>query len=173
MLKVVQDVEASNHAAGGSLLDEIVGDGARQMLAAALQAEVAAYVEQFTDELDEAGRRLVVRNGFHEPREVTTAAGAIPVKAPRVAQVLPLLYLHGLSSSDFTPALEQFLGTSHGLSASVITRLAKGLARRSQDVQPAVPGRHRLRLLLGRRDPPQGPPGAGQGVSAGYRRCPC
>ncbi|MDN6566740.1 MAG: IS256 family transposase, partial [Actinomyces sp.] len=84
MLKVVQDVEASNHAAGGSLLDEIVGDGARQMLAAALQAEVAAYVEQFTDELDEAGRRLVVRNGFHEPREVTTAAGAIPVKAPRV-----------------------------------------------------------------------------------------
>lgn len=154
MLKVVQDVEASNHAAGGSLLDEIVGDGARQMLAAALQAEVAAYVEQFTDELDEAGRRLVVRNGFHEPREVTTAAGAIPVKAPRVAQVLPLLYLHGLS-------------------ASVITRLAKGLARRSQGVQPAVPGRHRLRLLLGRRDPPQGPPGAGQGVSAGYRRCPC
>ncbi|MEA5120002.1 MAG: IS256 family transposase [Propionibacterium sp.] len=155
MLKVVQDVEASNHAAGGSLLDEIVRDGARQMLAAALQAEVAAYVEQFTDELDEAGRRLVVRNGFHEPREVTTAAGAIPVKAPRVndkrvdpvtgerrrfasailpawarksprvAQVLPLLYLHGLSSSDFTPALEQFLGTSHGLSASVITRLTK------------------------------------------------
>lgn len=155
MLKVVQDVEASNHAAGGSLLDEIVRDGAGQMLAAALQAEVAAYVEQFTDELDEAGRRLVVRNGFHEPREVTTAAGAIPVKAPRVndkrvdpvtgerrrfasailpawarksprvAQVLPLLYLHGLSSSDFTPALEQFLGTSHGLSASVITRLTK------------------------------------------------
>ncbi len=203
MLKVVQDVEASNHAAGGSLLDEIVRDGARQMLAAALQAEVAAYVEQFTDELDEAGRRLVVRNGFHEPREVTTAAGAIPVKAPRVndkrvdpvtgerrrfasailpawarksprvAQVLPLLYLHGLSSSDFTPALEQFLGTSHGLSASVITRLTKGLARRSQGAQPAVPGRHRLRLLLGRGDPPQGPPGAGQGVSAGYRRCPC
>ena len=46
------------------------------MLAAALQAEVAAYVEQFTDEVDEAGRRLVVRNGYHQPREVTTAAGA-------------------------------------------------------------------------------------------------
>jgi putative transposase len=155
MLKVVHDASASNEAAGGSLLDEIVRDGARQMLAAALQAEVAAYVEAFKDELDEAGRRLVVRNGFHEPREVTTAAGAIPVKAPRVndkridevtgerkrfssailpawarksprvAEVLPLLYLHGLSSGDFGPALTQFLGTSHGLSAATITRLTK------------------------------------------------
>ena len=68
----------------GSLLDEIVRDGARQMLAAALQVEVAAYIEAFADELDGAGRRLVVRNGHHEPREVTTAAGAIPVRAPRV-----------------------------------------------------------------------------------------
>ena len=84
MLKVVHDVEASNEPAGGSLLDEIVRDGARRMLAAALQAEVAAYVEQFKDELDEHGRRLVVRNGFHAEREVTTAAGAIPVRAPRV-----------------------------------------------------------------------------------------
>ena len=55
MLKVVHDVEASNESAGGSLLDEIVRDGARQMLAAALQAEVAAYIEAFADE---AGRRL-------------------------------------------------------------------------------------------------------------------
>jgi putative transposase len=155
MLKVVHDVEASNEPAGGSLLDEIVRDGARQMLAAALQAEVAAYLEQFKDELDEHGRRLVVRNGFHAEREVTTAAGAIPVRAPRVndkrvdeatgerkrfgsailpawarksprvAEVLPLLYLHGLSSSDFAPALTQFLGTSHGLSAATITRLTK------------------------------------------------
>ena len=73
MLKVVHDVEASNEPAGGSLIDEIVRDGARQMLAAALQAEVAAYVEQFKDEFDEHGRRLVVRNGFHAEREVTTA----------------------------------------------------------------------------------------------------
>jgi putative transposase len=79
MLKVVHDVEASNEPAGGLLLDEIVRDGARQMLAAALQAEVAAYVEQFKDELDEHGRRLVVRNGFHAEREVTAAAGAMPV----------------------------------------------------------------------------------------------
>jgi putative transposase len=157
VLKLVQDNHESNHeepnAGGGSLLDEIVRDGARQMLAAALQAEVAAYVEAFADQLDEHGRRLVVRNGYHAEREVTTAAGAIPVRAPRVndkrvdevtgerkrfasailpawarksprvAEVLPLLYLHGLSSSDFGPALEQFLGTSHGLSAATITRL--------------------------------------------------
>lgn len=155
MLKVVHDAEASNEAAGGSLLDEIVRDGARQMLAAALQAEVAAYVEAFAGELDEHGRRLVVRNGHHNERQVTTAAGAITVRAPRVndkrtdettgerkrfasailpawarksprvAEVLPLLYLHGLSSGDFGPALTQFLGSAQGLSPATITRLTK------------------------------------------------
>ena len=54
------------------------------MLAAALQAEVAAYVAQFADQLDENGHRLVVRNGYHQPCEVLTAAGAVAVKAPRV-----------------------------------------------------------------------------------------
>jgi Transposase, Mutator family len=154
MLKVVHDAEASNeNTAGASLLDEIVRDGARAMLAAALQAEVAAYVEAHADQVDDAGRRLVVRNGHHVEREVTTAAGALPVRAPRVndrrideetgerrrfssailpawarrspqvAEVLPLLYLHGMSSGDFVPALEQFLGSAAGLSASTITRL--------------------------------------------------
>src|SRR5690625_6477251 len=78
MLKVVHntpDVSASNaeaggslldEEAGGSLLDEIVREGARQMLAAALQAEVAAYIEAHADQLDEHGHRLVVRNG-HQP----------------------------------------------------------------------------------------------------------
>src|SRR5688572_8553604 len=85
MLKVVHDNEGSNaNAAGGSLLDEIVRDGARQMLAAAWQAEVAAYVEAHADQVDEAGHRLVVHNGHHAEREVTTAAGALPVRAPRV-----------------------------------------------------------------------------------------
>jgi putative transposase len=156
LLTVVHDARDTNDSTGGigrSLLDEIVRDGARQMLAAALKAEVAAYVEQFTDQLDENGHRLVVRNGYHQVREVLTAAGAVEVKAPRVndrrvdadsgerqrfssailpawarkspqmSEVLPLLYLHGLSSGDFTPALEQFLGSGAGLSASTITRL--------------------------------------------------
>jgi transposase-like protein len=123
------------------------------MLAAALQAEVAAYVEQFADVLDEDGHRLVVRNGYHQQRAVATGAGAVTVTAPRVndkrvdqetgerqrfsskilpawsrkspkvAEVLPLLYLHGLSSLDVAPALEQFLGSGSGLSAATVTRL--------------------------------------------------
>jgi len=155
MLTVVHDADASNEngAAGGSLLDEIVRDGARAMLAAALQAEVAAYIDAHAGEVDENGYQLVVRNGCHREREVLTAAGAVGVRAPRVndkrvdpdsgerqrfssailpawarkspqvVQVLPLLYLHGLSSSDFGPALEQFLGSAAGLSAATITRL--------------------------------------------------
>ena len=95
----------------------------------------------------------MVRNGYHHERDVLTAAGAVTVTAPRVndkrvdpdtgerqrfssailpawarkspqmTEVLPLLYLHGLSTSDFGPALEQFLGSGAGLSATTITRL--------------------------------------------------
>ena len=125
------------------------------MLAEALQAEVDAYIAAFRDERDENGRRLVVRNGRHQPREVLTSAGAVEVTAPRVndrrtdpqtgercrfssailpawcrktpkiTEVLPLLYLHGLSSGDFVPALGQFLGSSAGLSAPVISKLTE------------------------------------------------
>jgi transposase-like protein len=86
MLTVVHDQDSSNESgtAGGSLLDEIVRDGARQMLAAALQAEVAAYIDAHVGEVDENGYRLVVRNGYHHERDVLTAAGAVTVTAPRV-----------------------------------------------------------------------------------------
>ena len=63
-----------------SMLDEIVREGARRMLAAALEAEVAAYVEAHADERDERGRRLVVRNGHAEPRSITTGAGPIEIE---------------------------------------------------------------------------------------------
>jgi len=78
MLKVVQNNEKSNEDRGtsGSLLDEIVRDGGRQMLTTALIAEVEAYVGQFTDLVDDNGRPLAVRNGYHHEREVVTAAGA-------------------------------------------------------------------------------------------------
>lgn len=69
---------------GGSLIDEIVRDGARRMLAAALEAEVAAYIAAHTDQLDADGRRLVVRNGHAVPRRVLTSSGAVEVAAPRV-----------------------------------------------------------------------------------------
>src|SRR5258705_10815194 len=86
MLTVVHDADASNEnsAAGGSLLDEIVRDGARAMLAAALQAEVAAYIDAHAGEVDENGYQLVVRNGCHREREVLTAAAAVGARAPRV-----------------------------------------------------------------------------------------
>jgi putative transposase len=83
MPKVVHD-EAEPNEASGSVLDEIVREGARQMLAVALQAEVSAYIESHAEEVDENGHRLVVRNGHHNEREVITAAGPVPVRAPRV-----------------------------------------------------------------------------------------
>jgi len=134
-------------------LDELVREGARRMLAAALEAEVDDYLIAYAAERDEGGRRLVARNGHARPREVLTAAGGVQVRSPRVddrrtdlvsgervrfrsvilppwcrkspkvAEVLPLLYLHGLSTGDFVPALEGFFGSGAGLSAAVITRL--------------------------------------------------
>jgi transposase-like protein len=159
MLTVVPDPSGRDQSdetgPAASLIDEIVREGARRMLAEALQAEVDAYIARFADQRDGNGRRLVVRNGYHQPRQVLTSAGAVEVRAPRVndkrldpvtgerkrfsssilppwcrkppriTEVLPLLYLHGLSSGDFVPALGQFLGSTAGLSASVITKLTE------------------------------------------------
>ncbi len=154
MLRVLTD-EPTRDDPTPSMLDEIVREGARRMLAAALEAEVAAYVEAHADERDDEGRRLVVRNGRAVPRAIATGAGPIDIEAPRVndrrvdeetgercrfrsaivapwcrkspkvAEVLPLMYLHGLSTGDFVPALEEFVGSAAGLSSSVITRLTK------------------------------------------------
>jgi putative transposase len=150
MLRVVANDDA--RAEMRSALDEIVLEGAQRMLAAALEAEVDAYVAGLGGECDEQGHRLVVRNGHAEARTITTAAGRVEVTAPRVndkrvdetgercrfrssilppwarkspkvVEVLPLMYLHGMSSGDFAPALAGFFGSGAGLSASVITRL--------------------------------------------------
>ena len=153
MLSVIADDSA--RAELHTDLDELAREGARRMLAAALEAEVDAYLAAAAAERDEQGRRLVVRNGHARARQVTTAAGAVEVRAPRVddrrvdeatgerarfrssilppwcrkspkvTEVLPLLYLHGLSSKDFVPALEGFFGSGAGLSASAITRLTE------------------------------------------------
>lgn len=137
MLRVVDNNgsggDHGNH--GPAMIDELVREGARRMLAEALQAEVDDYIARHVDERDEDGRRLVVRNGSHEPREVLTSTGAVEVtvprvndkrvdadtgqrrrfssailppwacKTPKIREVLPLLYLHGPSSGDFVPAL--------------------------------------------------------------------
>ena len=84
MLTVVPDPADRDSSAPASLIDEIVREGARRMLAEALQAEVNAYIAEFAAERDGNGRRLVVRNGYHQSLEVLTSAGAIEVTVPRV-----------------------------------------------------------------------------------------
>jgi transposase-like protein len=137
-------------------LDELAREGARRMIAAALEVEVADYVERFADQVDEDGRRLVVRNGRARERKLTVGSGTVPIRAPRVndkrvdpatgerqkfsskilpayarrspkvTEVLPVLYLHGLSTGDFEPALRDLLGEdASGLSAASISRLTK------------------------------------------------
>jgi len=126
------------------------------MIAAALEVEVQEYVSSFTGEVDEDGRRLVVRNGHARERRVTVGSGTVPVRAPRVndkrvdeqtgerkrfsswilpkyarrspkvGEVLPILYLRGLSTGDFAPALRDLLGEdASGLSPSSIARLTE------------------------------------------------
>jgi putative transposase len=156
MLRVVPEDDARHEFA--LALDEICRRGAERMLAIALEAEVDAYLERHREARDERGHALVVRNGSARARTVVAGAGAIEVAAPRVndrrvdpatgersrfassivppyarrspkvAEVLPLLYLHGLSTKDFVPALAEFFGTSSGLSAAAITRLTTSWA---------------------------------------------
>src|SRR3954451_11135926 len=79
------DAEDPDRAGGGrSVIDELVRGGPPRMLAQALQAEVDAYIARHIGERDPDGRRLVVRNGTHQPREGLTRAGAVEVTAPRV-----------------------------------------------------------------------------------------
>src|SRR5246500_289378 len=137
-------------------LDALAREGARRMIATALRAEADEYVERHSDEVDEDGHRLVVRNGRARERKVTVGSGTIPIKAPRVndkrvdgetgerqkfssrilpayarrspkvGEVIPILYLRGLSTGDFKPALEQLLGEdAAGLSPTTIARMCK------------------------------------------------
>ncbi len=80
MLRVHVDEPTSAELSSG--LDELVAEGARRMLAAALEAEVDGYISSLIHEVDEHGRRLVVRNGHAEPRSLVTGAGPIEVRAP-------------------------------------------------------------------------------------------
>jgi transposase-like protein len=183
MLTVVPEVVVgdSDGAASPSvsLLDEIVREGARRMLAAALEAEAAACIDAHAHELDEQGWRLVVRNGNAQPRQLVTGAGAVEVvaprvndkrvdeatgqrkrffsailppwcrKSPKVSDVLPLLYLHGLSGNDFAPGLEQFLGTSVGLSAATVTRLTTHWQEEARAFQARDPSAPRQKFMRG------------------------
>jgi putative transposase len=133
-------------------LDELAREGARRMIAAALEVEVDEYVRRHVEMRDARGRALVVRNGQGKERSVTLGSGTVKIRAPRVndrrviegekqrfaskivppylrrsrnvSEVLPLLYLRGLSTGDFREALPVLLGDdAAGLSPSAITRL--------------------------------------------------
>jgi transposase-like protein len=153
MLKVVEEAAAAQDEVGFPTLDQLAHQGAQKMLMTALEEEVASYIERHKEEVDEQGHRRVVRNGKAKPRQVTCGAGTLEIQAPRVndkrvdesgerqkftsqilppymrrspkvAEVLPVLYLRGLSTGDFQPALRSLLGEeAAGLSATNISRL--------------------------------------------------
>ncbi len=132
-------------------LMEILRKGARELLARALEAEVEGFLVQFESVRDDAGKRMVTRNGYSPERNIQTGIGDLSVKTPRVAdrrkvgpkirftssilppylkrtksieELLPWLYLKGVSTGDFSEALAALLGkNAPGLSASTISRL--------------------------------------------------
>ncbi len=138
-----------------SVLDEIVYAGAQRMLTQALEAEIEAFVDRHRHVVDEEGRRQVVRNGHSPTREVLTGAGQLEVQQPRardrrtvdtedkirfsssilppylrrsksIDELIPWLYLRGISSGNFTEALQALAGPdAKALSANVVTRLTE------------------------------------------------
>jgi transposase-like protein len=132
-------------------LSDILKEGAQRMLAHAIEAEVANWIDGHADRIDERGRRQVVRNGYLPERTIVTGLGEISVRQPRVhdrraagerekftskilppylrkarniEELIPFLYLKGISTSDFNEALSALLGPDcPGLSATTVTRL--------------------------------------------------
>ena len=129
-------------------LTEVLRHGARELLQQAVEAEVAEFVARHRELKDERERQRVVRNGYRPERSIQTGVGDVPVKAPRVRdrageikfrssilpaylrrtrsieELLPWLYLKGLSTGDFSEALAALLGKdARGLSAATISRL--------------------------------------------------
>jgi len=152
-VRTLADEQADDGRLG---LDELAREGARRMICAALEAEVEDYVGSLVEQVDEHGHRLVRRNGRAQERRMTVSSGTVALRAPRVddrrsdpqtgermrfssqilpryarrspkvSDVLPVLYLRGLSTGDFEPALRELLGEeASGLSASSIGRLAE------------------------------------------------
>jgi putative transposase len=136
---------------GRDLLTQVLRQGAQQMLAQAIESEVAEWIDQHSHVLDERGRRQVVRNGHLPQRKIVTSLGELEIRQPRVAdrrpvgeresfcskilppylrktksmeELIPWLYLKGISTGDFPEALQAILGPDcPGLAATTITRL--------------------------------------------------
>jgi putative transposase len=136
------------------VLSEILREGAQQMLSAAIEAEVSEWIESRGHLRDGRGHRQVVRNGHLPERKITTGLGPVKVRQPRVhdrregeerelfsskilppylrktrsiEELLPWLYLKGISTGSFNEALQALVGPAcPGLSASTVTRLLEG-----------------------------------------------
>jgi transposase-like protein len=134
-----------------SMLEQILREGARKLLQTAIENEVTEYIAMFSDTKDENGSRMIVRNGYLPERSILTGIGPLPVKQPRIRDkrenkeaftsailprylrripsldnLIPTLYLKGISTGDFTGALAAILGeNAKGLSANTIVRLKK------------------------------------------------
>ncbi|KKL54977.1 hypothetical protein LCGC14_2260020 [marine sediment metagenome] len=130
-------------------LTDVLRTGARQLLSQAVEAEVASFLEAHAALVDDAGHRRIVRNGYLPERSIQTGIGPVSVRQPRVRDrgdgairftsailprylrrarsledLLPWLYLKGISTGDFSDALGALLGTdAPGLSASTVARL--------------------------------------------------
>jgi transposase-like protein len=130
-------------------LTELVRRGARQIIAQAVETELQEFLQQYQDLKDNQGRHAVVRNGYLPPRTIVTGVGEVEIQVPKVRdrsgsgikfnslllppylkraqsveEVLPWLYLKGVSTGDFSEALASLLGAqASGLSASTISRL--------------------------------------------------
>ena len=133
-------------------LTDLLRSGAQQLIANAVEAELLELLGQYADSKDEQGRQMIVRNGYLPAREIQTGIGAVKVKVPKVRdrsgsgicfhsnllppylrrtksmeELLPWLYLKGLSTGDFQEALAALLGKdAKGLSAGTISRLKDG-----------------------------------------------
>jgi putative transposase len=148
--------ENQGKSSNWSILEEVLREGARKMLQTAIENEVADFIDQYKHRTDENGHRLAVRNGYMPEREITTGIGAIPVKQPRlddrklrkdkdtpvftsqilprfmrripsIDNLIPALYLKGISTGDFSTALTAILGEGvKNLSANTIVRLKEG-----------------------------------------------
>ena len=130
------------------VLTQVLRDGAQQMLTRAIEAEVAEFLEHYRFDRDQAGRARMVRNGYMPERTIQTGLGEVGIKAPRVRdraskirftsailppylrrtktieELLPWLYLKGISTGDFSEALASLLGRdAPGLAAATISRL--------------------------------------------------
>lgn len=149
MKKVTEETSAGKSEARPSGLDDLIQQGARQIVQQAIEAELAALLERYDNVKTLDGRRTVIRNGYLPEREVVTAIGPVTVKvpkvrdrsgsgvkfnsnivppyirkSPRVSAALPWLYLRGVSTGDMGEALSVLLGEeAKGLSPNVVSRL--------------------------------------------------